>query len=367
MRDAATNGAPALDATHPMVRLDQVAKAYGTVQALRPIDLEVRKGEFLTLLGPSGSGKTTLLNMIAGMTGPSQGRVWIDGRDVTETPPAKRGIGMVFQNYALMPHMTIFQNIAFPLQIRRVPAAEIRRRVTKVLEIVRLPHVAGRKPRELSGGQQQRVSLARCIVYNPSLILMDEPLGALDKNLREQMQLEIRRLHTELGITMVYVTHDQEEALNMSDRIMLMNGGAAEQLATPHELYFAPCSRFAAEFIGTSSLVPAEITGPGMARLVDGTTVVIARGATTGLGHVMIRPESMRLTALPGGASTPNAVHGTLQDTLVTGGTVKHFVTLRTGEMLVIQELENEHRTNFEHGQAVSVSWPVNAAIFLDR
>jgi putative spermidine/putrescine transport system ATP-binding protein len=367
MQDMTIAAAPVADAACPMVRLDRVAKAYGTVQALRPISLDVCKGEFLTLLGPSGSGKTTLLNMIAGMTGPSEGRVWIDGKDVTETPPAKRGIGMVFQNYALMPHMTIFQNIAFPLQIRRVPTAEIRQRVAKVLEIVRLPHVAGRKPRELSGGQQQRVSLARCIVYNPSLILMDEPLGALDKNLREQMQLEIRRLHTELGITMVYVTHDQEEALNMSDRIMLMNGGAAEQLATPHELYFAPCSRFVAEFIGTSSLVPAEITAPGMARLVDGTTVRIARGATTGLGHVMIRPESMRLIAPPGGASTPNAVHGTLQDTLVTGGTVKHFVTLRTGEMLVIQELENEHRTNFERGQAVSVTWPVNAAIFLDR
>ncbi len=359
--------APVADAARPMVRLDQVAKSYGTVQAMRPISLDVRKGEFLTLLGPSGSGKTTLLNMIAGMTGPSEGRVWIDGKDVTETPPAKRGIGMVFQNYALMPHMTIFQNIAFPLQIRRVPSAEIRRRVMQVLEIVHLPQVADRKPRELSGGQQQRVSLARCIVYNPSLILMDEPLGALDKNLREQMQLEIRRLHIELGITMIYVTHDQEEALNMSDRIMLMNAGTVEQLATPRELYFAPCSRFAAEFIGVSSLLPAEISGPGMARLKDGSSIKVERGASAGEGHVMIRPESMRLAARADEPGALNAVSGTLQDTLVTGGIIKHFVALPTGETLVIQELENEHRTNFGRGDAVSVCWPAQAAIFLDR
>src|SRR5271165_6616228 len=191
-------------ASDAMVRLDGVAKSYGTVHALHPTNVDVRRGEFLTLLGPSGSGKTTLLNMIAGMTSPSSGRIWIDGRDVTAVPPAKRGIGMVFQNYALMPHMTVFRNIAFPLEVRRLRREEIRRRVTEVLDIVRLPHVAGRKPRELSGGQQQRVSLARCIVYNPNLILMDEPLGALDKNLREQMQLEIRRLHTDLGITMIY-------------------------------------------------------------------------------------------------------------------------------------------------------------------
>jgi putative spermidine/putrescine transport system ATP-binding protein len=349
----------------PMVRLDNVAKSYGTVQALRPISLDVRRGEFLTLLGPSGSGKTTLLNMIAGMAGPSQGRIWIDGRDVTEVPPSKRGIGMVFQNYALMPHMTIFQNIAFPLQIRRFPTAEIRQRVARVLEMVRLPQVADRKPRELSGGQQQRVSLARCIVYNPSLILMDEPLGALDKNLREQMQLEIRRLHTALGITMVYVTHDQEEALNMSDRIMLMNAGEVEQIGTPQELYFAPCSRFAAGFIGTSSLIQAEAAGHEKVQLMDGSMVKVERGGVAGKGHIMLRPESMRLIAMEDGSS--NTVKCTMQDTLVTGGTVKHFVTLRTGETLVIQELENHHRTNFTRGQTVTVTWPAHAAIFLDR
>ena len=203
--------------------------------------------------------------------------------------------------------------------------------MARVLEVVRLPQVAKRKPKELSGGQQQRVSLARCIVYNPSLILMDEPLGALDKNLREQMQLEIRRLHSELGITMVYVTHDQEEALNMSDRIVLMNGGAIEQLATPHDLYFSPCSRFAAEFVGSSTLLPSETSGAGRVRLADGTEIKVCRGASTGNGHVMIRPESMRLLPDDGAAADDNVLRGTLRDTLVTGSTIKHFVSMPGG------------------------------------
>ena len=350
-----------------MVQLDNVSKSYGPVQALKPTSLDVRRGEFLTLLGPSGSGKTTLLNMIAGMTGPTEGRVWIDGRDVTDVLPSKRGIGMVFQNYALMPHMTIFQNIAFPLQIRRVPRAEIKERVRKVLDVVRLAQVADRKPRELSGGQQQRISLARCIVYNPSLILMDEPLGALDKNLREQMQLEIRRLHKELGITMVYVTHDQEEALNMSDRIMLMNGGAVEQLATPHDLYFSPCSRFAAEFIGSSTLISAERDRSGMARLADGSNVGVSRGAPEGKGHIMVRPENMRLIRADEAATAANALTGTLQDTLVTGSTVKHFVLLPSGQTITVQELANERRTTFAGGEPVVVTWPTEAGIFLNR
>ena len=350
-----------------MVRLEGVSKSYGSVQALKPISLDVRSGEFLTVLGPSGSGKTTLLNMIAGMSTPTSGRIWLEGRDVTEVPPAKRGIGMVFQNYALMPHMTVFQNIAFPLQIRRVPASEIRNRVLKVLEMVRLPQLADRKPRELSGGQQQRVSLARSIVYNPSLILMDEPLGALDRNLREQMQLEIRRLHTELGITVIYVTHDQDEALNMSDRIMLMNAGATEQLAAPHDLYFTPCSRFAAQFVGSSTLLPAEISGSGIARVAGGSEVRVRRGATSGTGHIMIRPESMRLSHLGQHAADENMLHGILRDTLVTGSTIKHFVCVGDDLVVTVQELANERRTIFASGAPISVSWPVDAGIFLDR
>ena len=237
----------------------------------------------------------------------------------------------------------------------------------EVLEVVRLPQVAGRKPKELSGGQQQRVSLARCIVYNPRLILMDEPLGTLDKNLREQMQLEIRRLHAELGITMIYVTHDQEEALNMSDRILLMNGGAAEQIASPHELYFSPCSRFAAEFIGSSTLLPAEVCGSGAVRLEDGTVVQVNRGAKSGKGHLMIRPESVAVIP-PGQAQAgANALVGTLRDTLVTGSTIKHFVAVARGATMLVQELANERRTVFARGNAVAVASPAEAGVFLDR
>ena len=238
-----------------------VAKRYGPVVALNAVDLTVRKGEFLTLLGPSGSGKTTLLNVIAGTVAPTTGRLWIGGRDVTDLPSSERRLGMVFQNYALFPHMTIFENVAFPLRVRKLPWTEIKRRVAEALVLVRLPDVGARKPRELSGGQQQRIAIARCLVYNPDLILMDEPLGALDKKLRDQMQLEIKRLHSNLGVTVLYVTHDQEEALVMSDRICLMNAGRIEQLGDPHELYFQPKSVFAADFLGDSNILDAVREG----------------------------------------------------------------------------------------------------------
>jgi putative spermidine/putrescine transport system ATP-binding protein len=354
--------------TDTMVELDGIAKAYGGTQALHPTRLSVRRGEFLTLLGPSGSGKTTLLNIIAGMISPSTGRILIDGRDVTSVPPAKRGIGMVFQNYALMPHMTVFRNVAFPLEVRGVSRDEIRRRVGEVLALVRLPHMADRKPKELSGGQQQRVSIARCMVYNPSLILMDEPLGALDKSLREQMQLEIKRLHAQSGITMIYVTHDQDEALNMSDRIMLMNAGAIEQIGTPEEMYSAPVSRFAAAFLGQSSLIPGVMAAPGVARLACGASVRVDRGAGTGAGHLLLRPESVRVAAA-GGPNDPdiNRVEGVLRDTLVTGGVVKHFITLDDGTGLTVQELANERRTQLGSGTRVTAIWPVGAGLFLTR
>ncbi len=212
------------------IALNGISKTYGSVTALHPTDLSVDKGEFLTLLGPSGSGKTSLLNLIAGATAPTTGAILLDGRNITQMPPRERGIGMVFQNYALMPHMTVFDNVAYPLRVRREPTSTIRAKVTEALERVGLRGFEDRKPRQLSGGQQQRVGIARCVVYSPAIIMMDEPLGALDKNLREQMQGEIKRLHNELGTTIIYVTHDQEEALNMSDRICLMSAGRIAQL-----------------------------------------------------------------------------------------------------------------------------------------
>ena len=208
------------------LRIRELCKRYGDFVALAPTSLDVAKGEFLTLLGPSGSGKTTLLSLIAGLAHPDEGQILIDNADVTHSPAYDRDIGVVFQTYALFPHMTIEDNIAFPLKMRKLSDAEARRRTAEALETVRLPHVAKRYPRELSGGQQQRIALARCIVYRPAIILMDEPLGALDKKLRDQMQLEIKRIHRELGTTIVYVTHDQEEAMTMSDRIGPMNACA---------------------------------------------------------------------------------------------------------------------------------------------
>jgi putative spermidine/putrescine transport system ATP-binding protein len=355
----------------PMVQITGLGKDYGAVAALQDTDLTVPAGEFLTLLGPSGSGKTTLLNLIAGMASPSRGQILINGRDVTHLPAEKRGIGMVFQNYALMPHMTVFENIAFPLQIRKVSKAEIKRRVTEVLDIIHLPQVANRKPKELSGGQQQRISIARCIIYKPDLILMDEPLGALDKKLREQMQLEIRRIHTELGITMLYVTHDQEEALNMSDRIMLMKSGAVEQLGSPHELYFEPRTQFAADFIGASTLIDATVVEAGEPALVGlpgGDTCRVSlhdRDPVGTAGKLLLRPESLRLGLDGHHPSGHNVLRGTLTSTLVTGGTSKHFVTLGSGATIAVQELTNQETSRLRAGLPVAVSWPEKAARFL--
>jgi putative spermidine/putrescine transport system ATP-binding protein len=356
-----------------MIEISGLRKDYGSVVALHDTELSVPTGEFLTLLGPSGSGKTTLLNLIAGMAAPTRGRIVINGRDVTDVPAEKRGLGMVFQNYALMPHMTVSENIAFPLEIRKLPREEIRRRVAEVLELVRLPHVGERKPKELSGGQQQRISIARCIVYKPDLILMDEPLGALDKKLREQMQLEIRRIHTELGITMLYVTHDQEEALNMSDRIMLMNAGQVEQIGTPHELYFEPHTQFAADFIGASTLLDATVVATGETALLrlsesESCHVRLHEPASVGTtGKLLLRPEALRLVQGGQAPAGHNSLQGRLTNTLVTGATSKHFVALDNGATVAVQELTDPSTTRLEPGLRVQVSWPPETGRFLER
>src|SRR5580692_8807933 len=243
------------------VFLTGLEKHYESVGAVRGVSLDIRSGEFLTLLGPSGSGKTTTLMMIAGFEVPSAGDIAIDGRSVVSLPPHKRNIGMVFQNYALFPHLTVAENIGFPLKQRGVDRATRAQKVAESLELVRLPGYQRRTPRQLSGGQQQRVALARAIVFRPRLLLMDEPLGALDKQLRESLQLEMRRLHADLGITFIYVTHDQEEALTMSDRIAVMNEGRIAQLGRPEELYDRPGSRFVASFLGESNFLSGIVHG----------------------------------------------------------------------------------------------------------
>ena len=356
-----------------MVRLEAVTKRYGSVTALAAADLSVAEGEFVTLLGPSGSGKTTLLNLVAGMISPTAGRIIIAGTDATEVPPERRGLGMVFQNYALLPHMTIFENVAFPLRVRRLPESEIRRKVGEVLEMVQLPHVARRRPRELSGGQQQRVALARAIVYNPSLILMDEPLGALDKNLREQMQVEIRKLHATLGITILYVTHDQEEALSMSDRIVLLNRARIVQVGTPAELYFSPRSVFAATFLGASNILDAQCSGDApvmQARLATGEVIRLADPAQAGAGgalKLLVRPEtlSLRVAGAEPEAAHENSVRATMRASAILGGVINHHVALSDGTALTVRELTRAGSHYPKPGEAVQISWNAREMVAL--
>jgi putative spermidine/putrescine transport system ATP-binding protein len=352
------------------LEIRKLRKTYGAVVALAEADLEMREGEFLTLLGPSGSGKTTLLMMVAGLIQPDRGEVWIDGRLATYLPSFKRDIGMVFQSYALFPHLTVFENVAFPLRMRRVPEATIAREVQRVLEVVRLPGVGDRLPRALSGGQQQRVALARCIVYRPSIVLMDEPLGALDKKLRDQMQLEIKHLHTQLGITILYVTHDQEEAMIMSDRICLMNEGRIEQVGPPADLYFRPRTVFAADFLGESNLLDATVAG------VEGDVAVLQAGAGATFRapavpalragaavKLMVRPE--RLALLAPGEDAANVLDGTLREVILVGGVTKCYVTLPDGRAVCATRLTAGPPGTTPAEGKVRVGWPIESGVVL--
>lgn len=303
-----------------------LAKRYGDIDALLPTDLQVRAGEFLTLLGPSGSGKTTLLMMIAGLVEPSGGKLLIDGKDATYAPPGQRGIGMVFQSYALFPHMTVRDNVAYGLRMRKVPERELAALVENALGMVKMKEYGHRYPKELSGGQQQRVALARCFAYNPSVVLLDEPLGALDKKLREHMQMEIRRLHQELGSTFIYVTHDQEEALTMSDRICLMNHARIEQLGTPMELYDQPRTRFAADFIGQSNLIDGHMLQARRFKVGQAAIPVHPQDDlpdTGGGATLMVRPEAVEL--VPPGQGW---LSGTVSEAVFLGSEVRAVVTL---------------------------------------
>ena len=342
-----------------------LCKRYGDFVALAPTALEVADGEFLTLLGPSGSGKTTLLSLIAGLTHPDEGKVLINGADVTFGAPYERDIGMVFQNYALFPHLTVEENVAFPLKMRKVDAAESRRRVGEALEMVRLPQLAKRYPRELSGGQQQRIALARCVVYRPSIILMDEPLGALDRKLRDQMQLEIKRIHRELGTTIIYVTHDQDEAMTMSDRICLMNGGRIEQLGTPGDLYFHPRTLFVADFIGDSNLLPAVVTetSTGFVGVALSGGQVHARASTTDPNldvgqkvRVMVRPQNLSLVGIGGRAGF---ISGRVLDVMVVGGLTKLYLDsgVPGAPPIIAAYATGRLADSYRRGEEMSVQW----------
>lgn len=342
-------------------------KTYGAAVALERVNLSVGPGEFMTLLGPSGSGKTTLLNIVSGMVAPTSGSVLIDGRDVTHVPPRDRNLGMVFQNYALLPHMSVFDNVAFPLRIRRMPRREVESAVMAILELVRLKEFAHRRPKELSGGQQQRVSIARCLVYKPKLILMDEPLGALDKKLRYQLQFEIKKIHKELGVTVLYVTHDQEEALLLSDRICVMNHARIEQVGTPNELYFRPSNEFVADFLGESNLIAGAVEqSPGeLARVRTGDGFLVhctlqTTAAAGGTIKVMVRPESVRLSRLDERGEF--GMLGVVQDCAFVGHVIRYTVQAGSQRITGFQNSGSGHEI-IEPGNQVWIDWSPADAI----
>jgi len=349
------------------VRLVDVVKKFGDFLAVDHINLEVRDGEFFSLLGPSGCGKTTTLRMIGGFEQPTSGLIELQGKDVTWLPPYQRNVNTVFQSYALFPHLTIYENVAFGLRRRKVKDSEIKSRVGEMLRLVELPGYERRKPTQISGGQAQRVALARALINRPAVLLLDEPLGALDLKLRKQMQVELKRIQQEVGITFIYVTHDQEEAMTMSNRIAVMNRGQYEQLGDPESLYERPTTRFVAGFLGVSNLLPATIAGQAdgyvLAQLGDDARVRVPRGLVNGHDtiEVGVRPEKIRMHKatedIPAGA---NELQGTVVDASYLGVSTSYVVQSRTGARLVVYE-QNVERTDHgslhRPGEAVRLSW----------
>ncbi len=352
----------------PAIELDSVVKDYVShgevVQAVKGVSLSIAEGEFFSLLGPSGCGKTTTMRMIAGFEEPTRGSVRLRGEDVTNVPPNRRDVNMVFQSYALFPHMSVWENVAFGLKRKKVPADEIKRRVGDILEVVDLVGREKRRPREMSGGQQQRVALARALVNRPRALLLDEPLGALDLKLRQAMQIELKRIQRDVGITFVYVTHDQNEALTMSDRIAVMNDGLVEQLADPREIYERPATKFVAGFIGTSNLLS------GTVRQVTGATAVLSFGAgdqvmvpadgTAGVGDTVdltVRPEKITIsTEQPAGDLS--IVRGTVAEVVYLGTYNSYTVVLADGaDITVFQQNAHDSTITAGRGDTVWLSW----------
>jgi spermidine/putrescine ABC transporter ATP-binding subunit len=349
------------------VVFDAIEKSYQQVRAVDGIDLDIAPGEFVTLLGPSGSGKTTSLMMLAGFEIPTNGEIYVDDRPIAAVPPYRRNIGMVFQSYALFPHMTVGENIAFPLKLRKLPSDEIKRRTAEVLELVKLPGYDRRYPRQLSGGQQQRIAVARALVFNPRVLLMDEPLGALDKQLRESLQLEIKQLHDQLGVTIIYVTHDQQEALVMSDRIAVMNNGKIEQIGSPTELYDLPRTRFVASFLGESNFLEGRVSASSAQDsivTVEGVGTVRACGPASGPdgGHVTVavRPEKIVFAEDEDGvAEAMNHLDGIVNDVVFVGEMRRYDVRLGNGCSLIVKRHNRAGIRQYACGEPVRVAWHV--------
>ncbi|MDG4908960.1 ABC transporter ATP-binding protein [Mesorhizobium sp. WSM4898] len=314
-----------------------IEKRFGALSILSDLSLDVAAGEFLTLLGPSGSGKTTLLMILAGFVRANAGSIKVGGEEIITMPPHKRNIGMVFQNYALFPHMNVFHNIAFPLKQRRVSAVETAERVERALDLVQLKGLGQRRVDQLSGGQRQRVALARAIVFEPRIVLMDEPLSALDKGLREHMQIELRNLHRRLGMTTVYVTHDQREAITMSDRIAVMNAGRIEQIDQPEVLYARPKTKFVAGFIGESNFIPVECRN-GSVWYEDRKLRMNDPAPSAGRHLMVVRPEKLRLLADADQARPVNALPATVGDVIYQGDSFICYATLRDGRQVTLRD-----------------------------
>jgi putative spermidine/putrescine transport system ATP-binding protein len=322
------------------VRIEAVSKRFGTFEALRNVHLDVKSGEFLTLLGPSGSGKTTLLMVLAGFVRPDAGHVLFGDKDVVRLPPHKRNIGMVFQNYALFPHMTVAQNVAYPLRIRNVSKLQREEKVKQILEMVQLDQFANRDIGKLSGGQRQRVALARAIVFEPGILLMDEPLSALDKNLRETMQIEIKRLHDQLGMTTISVTHDQREALTMSDRIAVINDGEMVQVSTPQSLFERPKNYFVAEFIGETAFLPVKVEPDGKCFFHNKKLLKIGAKLRSNVDQqwLVVRSEKLRLLNHQDNSDPYNCIEGTLQEIVYQGESQLMNIVTENGEEILIRQ-----------------------------
>ncbi|MCV9999476.1 ABC transporter ATP-binding protein [Pararhizobium sp. YC-54] len=348
-----------------MVRFVNVQKTYDAERLIvRNLNLDVMRGEFLTLLGPSGSGKTTTLMMLAGFEPATHGEIILNGRNINRLAPDKRGIGMVFQNYALFPHMSVAENLAFPLQVRSMPKAELERRVKSALDMVELSALGSRRPAQLSGGQQQRVAVARALVFEPQLVLMDEPLGALDKRLREQMQYEIKSLHDRLGVTIVYVTHDQSEALTMSNRVAVFNDGVIQQLSAPADLYEKPRTAFVADFIGENNSLSGSVNGVYdnqivSVRLAGGEIVQAVSVDQLGPGHpviLSIRPERIVLNPRIKNASMPTLA-ATVEDLVYYGDHVRVRLSIDGQSTIVVKVANDGHETSIAKGDVQQIAW----------
>ncbi len=347
-----------------IVVFDGVQKSYdGEILVVKDLNLDVERGEFLTMLGPSGSGKTTVLMMLAGFEVPTHGEIRLNGTPINNTPPHKRGIGMVFQNYALFPHMTVGENLAFPLEVRGMSKSETEDRVNKALDMVRLGGFADRRPAQLSGGQQQRVAVARALVFEPELVLMDEPLGALDKNLREEMQYEIKHIHENLGVSMVYVTHDQSEALTMSNRVAVFEDGVIQQLASPEKLYEEPDNAFVAGFIGENNCLTGTLKameGDNCVVSIDGsdnliTALNVNAGAVGSSTTLSLRPERVTINPEPG--SMVNTAKACVEELIYLGDHIRTRISVAGNDQFIVKVPNAHGHVILEKGTDVTIGW----------